>query len=336
MKNYLFNVIKLTGLYIRFLFKLNDQRKFMKNTLLIDIRESKATNDLSLSTQDYTKISTYYGYAVPVIFGESFCLLKSLEMTERERMALTYLGGLTGLFDDLFDKKEISETYIKELIENPDSNSVQNSYEKLILKFYSIALGNINHPELINHFLNVYNAQVESKRQKSVAIDDLEIYNITLNKGGVSTLLFRSIFNENLNEQEKQMIFKLGGLFQLENDIFDVYKDLQEGIKTLVTTENNIKNLRHTYIALLDEVFNSVQQTNYLTTGKATFKQIVYLVFCRGLVCLDMLEKNQKKSGNVFDIAKYKRNELICDMQKPMNILKSIHYFSKYNFDSRR
>ena len=188
---------------------------------------------------------------------------------------------------------------------------------------------------ILNQFLNVHNAQVESKNQKSEGINHPEINNITLNKGGVSTLLFRSIFNEVLSGQEKQLMFKLGGLFQLENDIFDVYKDYTDGIKTLVTTEKNIKNLRDIYLNLVEEVFNLVHQTNYLTTNKATFKRIIYLVFCRGLVCLDMLEKNQEATENVFNLGEYKRNELICDMEKPMNIIKLIHYFSKYNFDTK-
>ena len=334
MINYLNNLINLAGLYFSFLRKLKYQRKFIKATLLIDIQESKSTNDGSLNDNDYKKITNYYGCAIPVLFGESYCLLKGSKMILKERMALTYLGGVTGLFDDFFDKKDLSESYIKELIENPNSNHGHNSYDKLILKFYGKALNYITHPELIlNQFLNVHNAQVESKNQKSEGINHPEINNITLNKGGVSTLLFRSIFNEVLSGQEKQLMFKLGGLFQLENDIFDVYKDYIDGIKTLVTTEKNVINLRDIYLNLVEEVFNLVHQTNYLTTNKATFKRIIYLVFCRGLVCLDMLEKNQEATENVFDLGKYNRNELICDMEKPMNNFKLIHYFSKYNFD---
>jgi hypothetical protein len=130
------------------------------------------------------------------------------------------------------------------------------------------------------------------------------------------------------------MFYKLGGLFQFENDIFDVYKDNIEGIKTLVTTEKKINNLRETYISLYKEIFDLVQQTNYPKKNLKTFNRIVYLVFCRGLVCLDMLEKNEKTTNNVFDLANYERSELICDMEKPCNFFKTINYYSKYNFEN--
>jgi len=43
------------------------------------------------------------------------------------------------------------------------------------------------------------------------------------------------------------------------------------------------------------------------------------------------LEKNEKKTHQHFYPEKYKRKDLICDLEKPVNILKTIHYFAKYN-----
>ena len=40
-------------------------------------------------------------------------------MSLKERLDLTYLGGLTGLFDDFFDKRDLPESYIRELLEHP-------------------------------------------------------------------------------------------------------------------------------------------------------------------------------------------------------------------------
>ena len=146
-------------------------------------------------------------------------------------------------------------------------------------------------------------------------------------------LLFRDIFSDSMNEPEKMLFYKLGGLFQLENDIFDVYKDHVEGIKTVVTITEKINNLRIHYISMLEELFQLVQQTGYSSKNKKSFKRIIYLVFCRGLVSLNQLEKNEQSTGNVFQIAGYQRSDLICDMEKPVNRFKWHHYYLKYNFD---
>lgn len=335
MINYSKNLINLPFLYVSLLRKLRYQRKFIQDTLLVDIQESKSTNDHSLNDQDYKKITGYYGLAVPVLFGESYCVLRGKGLSPGERMALTYLGGLTGLFDDFFDKKDFSESYILNLLENADTHPGNNSYEQLILRFYRKVLDTITNPGFKKEqFMDVFHAQIESKKQKSDGITADELNAITLHKGGVSTLLFRNIFSDTLPEGEKILFFKLGGLFQLENDIFDVYKDYTDGIRTLVTIEKSMNHLRNTYISLQQEIFMLVQQTGYSTKNKKSFKRIVYLIFCRGLVCLDQLEKKEKLTGNVFDIEKYQRRDLICDMEKPVNIIRLHHYFLKYNFDS--
>ena len=66
----------------------------------------KNNNDGSLTPQDLKKITSYYGLGVPGVLGESFCLLRGKKMTENERLCLTFLGGISGLLDDLFDDPE--------------------------------------------------------------------------------------------------------------------------------------------------------------------------------------------------------------------------------------
>jgi len=44
-----------------------------------------------------------------------------------------------------------------------------------------------------------------------------------------------------------------------------------------------------------------------------------------------VLEKNEKYTGFTFQVEKYNRKNLITDIEKPVNILKIIHYFAKYN-----
>ena len=119
---------------------------------------------------------------------------------------------------------------------------------------------------------------------------------------------------------------------QLSNDIFDVYEDHQHGIATLVTTANNIRNLRIFFLALMQTGYAAAYETSYPKQNIKKFINIISVaVFSRCLVCLDQLEKNEKRSNNVFNPAKYKRKDLVCDMDTAGNKWKSVRYHIKYS-----
>ena len=120
-KSVLENLINLPKTYISLLNDEKRQRLYIRNQLFPEIEEAKKTNDGSLDDNDFKKIEQYYGFGVPAILGESFCTLRGSMMTPKERKASTYQGAMTGLFDDFFDKRKISNNIIKQLVENPEN-----------------------------------------------------------------------------------------------------------------------------------------------------------------------------------------------------------------------
>ncbi len=320
----------LPFLYFSFNKNLKYQKKYIEKTLLLDIEEIKKIKDSSLDNKDFKKITDYYGLAVTAILGESYCSLRAEKMSEKERYATTYLGGLTGLFDDFFDKKEISENHILRLIDKVFEITAINANEILFLKFYRKALENAKDANLLkSYFFKVFDAQVLSKKQFLNETTAEEIKKITFLKGGISLLFYWSVFSDCSNEEEENLIFKMGSLGQLENDIFDVYKDYQEGIKTLLTIETKISNIKKMYASLFEEIILLIQQINYPVKNKRKFLRFISFVICRGFVCLDMLEKNEKFTDHVFKLSAYNRKDLICDMENPLNFIKLIHYYAK-------
>ena len=332
MINYFRNLFIFLQVKTRLSTELKTQRKYILDSLKLDIDESKLTNDDSLDDVDFKKMSDYYGLAVPVMIGESFCKLRGRKLSFKERLALTYLGGLTGLFDDFFDRKDLSENHIKSLLTKPQEMEGENSGEKLILKLYLTSLANTSDPEKLKSYsLEIFKAQVLSKKQLGTDLSEDEIKDITLQKGGHSVLFYLCSFKEEISKTEKELFYKLGGIWQIENDILDVYKDYTAGIKTMVTTETLINNLRTTYIRQVDQLLNLVKQTDYPALNKRKFLESILLFISIGFVGLDVLEKNEKKTNNIFMLEKYERKDLICDLEKPVNILKTIHYFLEYN-----
>ncbi|MHC1776552.1 MAG: hypothetical protein AB9834_14200 [Lentimicrobium sp.] len=332
MKNYLSNLLALPDLKSTMVKGLRDQKEFMQKTILKDLEEIKQHQDGSLSDSDFRKITEYYGFAVPAILGEGFCLLRGKAMNHHERSAMTYLGALTGLFDDFFDVKKTSVTHIRELVDHPDEHVAEDSHELLFVRFFKKALENISD---LNRFTrsvnNVFEAQILSGKQTGSAIERDEIQQITLFKGGFSLLFYRGALDEPVGLTEEKMLFSLGGISQLENDLFDVYKDYSNGIKTLATTENKIGNLRKYYRGLMEEAFALVHLTSFPDKHKKRFLRFIALIISRGFVCLDLLEKMEKATNRVFSLPDYKRHELICDMEKPGNGIKLINYYAKCN-----
>jgi len=336
MKSYLTNIKILPHLYFLIKRNLKFQKQFMQQTIIPDIENIKRDMDSSLDEKDFGKITKYYGLAVPAILGESFCMLHGKRLTEKERTALTYLGGLTGLFDDFFDKKQISDDHIKKLVERHNLQDAQDDHERLFVRLFNKARDNITHIDLFMRYIDeVFNIQILSRQQSisDIAIEKIE--DITYKKGGYSLLFYRSALDEHLSSQEEAMAYKLGSLMQLENDLFDVYKDSRDNINTLVTTAKTISYVRQIYTTLLQETFAQVHQTTYSYQNKIAFLRFISVILQRGMVCLDQLETKSKLTNEVFSPKDYTRKDLICDMEKPGNTLKTIHYYARCKVETQ-
>lgn len=311
--------------------KIKQQKKFIQQNISPLLEEAQKFTDESIDKTDLDKITGYYGLAVPAILGEAFCALRGKKMSDKERLASTCQGAMTGLGDDFFDKQRLSEKALRDFIENPEYFNGNTASEKLFLQFYKAALANATEPLLMQEQIyRVFQAQLLSKQQSMPGLSYEVLKDITLRKGGESLLYYRTAFENPMKKGEEKMLYCLGGLMQQSNDIFDVYKDHQNGISTLITTASKIKELRFLYSALLQIGIDAAYKSGYAVKNIEKFLGIVSIgIFSRCYVCLDQLENNERRSGNVFDPKFYQRKELICDMDTAVNKLKSIRYHLK-------
>ena len=319
------NIISLTSVYFFLLKNVLNQKRFIKNVVEKELTTFKNKKDGSLKSQDFKKITNYYGLGVPGILGESFCLLRGKAMTENERFSLTFLGGISGLLDDLFDDPKKQAGHLEKFILNPESLKPADSYEALLLHFYQLGLKHSAKPEqLKKQAFQVFKSQQESEVQKNSGNSSQEIQDITYAKGGASFIFYRLCLNNPLQENEEKLLLHLGGLMQFGNDIFDVWEDYQSGTKTAATICTDIPELRREFINEMQQTFKLAGKTNYPKDQVESFLQNTALALSRVLVCLDQFHGLQKTTENQFSIEKYSRKELICDMQKPKNQLKAI------------
>lgn len=326
------NFIRTPSLLLKIYQQLSQQKKYLRQQIHPRLNDAKASNDGSLEESDFKKITNYYGLAVPAILGEAFCALHGKEFTTMQRLASTCQGAMTGLFDDFFDKQQLSNEELQEFIENPITIAPTLSAEKLFLQFYNTALQNCpNAQVMLKQLYKVYYAQVESKKQLSSGITNDEIINITKSKGGESLLFYRTAFEFELTEVEHKMLFELGGVMQLANDIFDVYKDEKSGIHTLMTTTKKVNHVRTVFIEWLQNAQELAYSAGFTPKNVHRFLEIISIgIFSRCFVCLNHLEKAEATTNNIFTLSAYSRQQLICDMDKLLPILQSIKYHIKY------
>jgi hypothetical protein len=105
------------------------QKAFLRKNIVPEIDAVRKTMDDSLGESDFKKITHYYGLAVPAILGEGFCLLRGKQLSNRERMALTYYGAISGMFDDFFDEQQTDMEQVRRLINSPHETTPQNSHQ---------------------------------------------------------------------------------------------------------------------------------------------------------------------------------------------------------------
>ncbi len=312
---------------------ISRQRRFMRKEITPILDVARATNDGSLSERDFKKINRYYGLAVPAILGEAFCRLRGNPMEENERWASTSQGVITGLFDDFFDGKKLPQSQILAMLKNPETIEANDSNESLFLTFGIKVLQFVKNADwLRTQFMLVHKAQVESLKQENAILNSEDLWLITRNKGGHSVLFYRAAFNNPMRAGEEAALYQLGSLMQLENDIFDVYKDVKSNICTLMTSETNMADLRKRFMLEAEKMLDLCHHLDYPKNQIIDFLDIIMPVVNRGFVALDQYEKLQLSTGGIFEPSKYSRKQLICDMETPKHILKTIGYQIKNHY----
>ena len=319
------NRLQAMGVVLKILRHLSQQRSFLSSQIQPILDAAIRENDGSLSENDFKKINHYYGLAVPAILGEAFCLLHGRKLSAEERVASTSQGAMTGLFDDFFDRDFLSESNIESLM-NREQLKEQPSNQQLFTRFYQDAWQHCPQPMMMLECLRkVYDAQVKSKQQTQLGISDAFIESVTIDKGGSSLIFYRSVFDPPPSTTETKMLFHLGALMQLCNDIFDVYKDRESGIQTMVTRARQIAPVKRYLSDGLATAAQLLRLTGFPVSQQNNFMHYLSVaIFNRAFVCLQQLEANEALSGGEFKVSLYSRQQLICDMDTWKNKWRSL------------
>ncbi len=306
------------------------QRKYNKSFLLPYLNELETKYGGQFQPEQKTKIEKYYGLFITSFLCSSYKRLYGKTLTADERKRATLFGILTPVGDDLFDIDKLDIECIRTITFAPESYTATTFSSHVAKEIQTYLLENVPHKTFyIEASANVLDIQIETVKQINPAISKKELERITYTKGAVSVIIYHQCLDDAADTQMQEVLFLIGSLYQLGNDIFDLYKDVRDNIFTLVNTCDDFIALKQKFTERVRLQNNKIMALPYNEKNKKEFCIVMNTINARSMVAIEQFIKLQKKKSTKIDWWKMERKDMICDMEKPVNIAMWFYYIGK-------
>jgi hypothetical protein len=267
------------------------------------------------------------------LLGQTVCALYGRKMSAQEEIRFFQLSLLGPVFDDFFDKDNLSHGTIKLMIRQPELHKPGSDIENIFIQYLRRIYLSLSNPDPFrNACLKLHDAQIESLRQNDPDLPINEIQCISMDKGGISGILYRHLLDEPLKDGEIGAIYQLGTLGQFVDDIFDYYDDWKDGIRNAANCLNNQTLLKIQFKQAVNETVIRFRHLDYPTENINELLSLLNILISPVWLCLDRFDDLTFKYGERINPEHIQRSEMICDMEKWINRLslyfKSINHYS--------
>lgn len=306
------------------------QKQFNKTFLVpyLDALEQKYNG--VFQPEQRGKILKYYGLFITSFLCSSYKRLYGVVLTEEERKRATLFGVLTPVGDDLFDIDKLDNESIRQITFHPETFNANTFSAHVAKEIQTFLLSTVPHKEAYKKASgDVLDIQVETIKQTNPGISKEEMRRITYTKGAVSVIIYHQCLDKAADAQMLEVLFLVGSLYQLGNDIFDLYKDVRDNIYTLVNTCDDYVQFKQDFIERIQLQNKKLYALPYATKDKEDFCIVMNTINARSLVAIDQFIETEKKCEGKVDWWKMERKDMIVDMEKPANILKWFRYIYK-------
>lgn len=324
------NLIRYISVLLRARKEINKQRKWNRTFLMPYMRSLEQKYNDTFPPEQENKILNYYSLFIPSILCNNYKKLYGEKLTDEERKRVSLFGILTPIGDDLFDIDKLDAESIHMITFAPGEYEARTFSSSVAKEIQHYLLQNVLHKnEYIESAKNVLEIQLETIKQTNPSVSDKEIETITYAKGGYSVIIYHQVLNTPASEQMLKVLFYIGSLMQLANDCFDISKDVNDGIFTLANRCNDYRSLKKLYFERVKETNRLIMALPYSKSKKEEFTIMMHLITARAFVAIDQLITLQDKLGAPLNCLKLERKQLVCDMQKPKNIIRWMIYAYK-------
>jgi hypothetical protein len=306
------------------------QKQFNKTFLIPYLDELEKKYQGKFLPEQQKKILDYYGLFITSFLCSSYKRLYGKILSNEERKRATLFGVLTPVGDDLFDIDKLDKRSIERITFYPETFVATTFSGNVAKEIQTYLLQTVPHKEeYLEASKNVLDIQVETIKQTKQSISKEEMRRITYTKGAVSVIIYHQCLNEAADAQMQEVLFLIGSLYQLGNDIFDLYKDVRDNIYTLVNTCDDYVQFKKDFIERVRLQNEKIYALPYSKRDKEDFCIVMNTINARSLVAIDQFIATQKKYAHKIDWWKLERKDMIVDMEKPANILKWLQYIFK-------
>ncbi len=303
------------------------QKRFNKTFLVPYLDELEEKYYGKFQTEQRNKILKYYGLFITSFLCSSYKRLYGKVLSDEERKRATLFGILTPVGDDLFDIDKLNKESIRQITFEPEAFNATTFSSKVAKEIQTFLLQTVPHKEAyLKASKDVLDIQVETIQQTNPAISKDEIKRITYIKGAVSVIIYHQCLNEAADEQIREVLFLIGSLYQLGNDIFDLYKDVRDNIYTLVNTCEDYVQFKEDFIERVKLQNKKIYALPYAKKDKEDFCIVMNTINARSFVAIDQFINTQKKYNCKINWWKLERKDMIVDMEKKKNIIKWLRY----------
>lgn len=266
------------------------------------------------------KILNSYSIYVPMIV-QAFSHLRGSEVSdaERERMLLYFICSTT--FDDFTDRGELSERELYNIAYAPESFVAQRTEERIFLHAHLLLNGFVKEKAAYGDATRgLFQAQIDSSLQANAAITDADLHRVTIGKGSYAVLLCSFYLDEEVSAVEKQCWFQLGGIIQLTNDLFDIWKDLQTGFQTLPVRMRDAFAFHEFFTGMVNNLEATIDALPASFERKQQFMLDMMAICSFGEFAICRLQAVQQNDAQLPDFSDLPRKTFIVDMEKPSGI----------------
>jgi len=306
------------------------QKRFNNDFLIPYLDELETKYNGKFQAEQRQKILNYYGLFITSFLCSSYKRLYGKTLSYDERKRATLFGILTPVGDDLFDIDKLKIEDIRKITFAPESYDATTFSSKVAKEIQTYLLQHVPHKEeYLQASKNVLDIQVETTKQTNPEISKEEIERITHTKGAVSVIIYHQSLDEIASPQMLEVLFYVGSLFQLGNDIFDLYKDVRDNIYTLINSCQDYITFKEKFLQRVKEQNGKIMALPYAEKNKKEFCIVMNTINARSVVALDQFIRLQRKMHSKINWWKLQRKDMIVDMEKPSNFLKWFYYIMK-------
>jgi hypothetical protein len=308
--------------------EISIQKQFNKDFLIPYLDELETKHHGKFEPEQRGKILKYYGLFITSFLCSSYKRLYDETLTPDERKRATLFGVLTPVGDDLFDIDKLSIEDIRTITYRPEEYNATTFSAGVAKEIQTYLLQQVPHKkEYLDASKNVLDIQIETVKQTKPSITKEDMQRITYTKGAVSVIIYHQSLDVAASKHMLDVLFYVGSLYQLGNDIFDLYKDVRDNIYTLVNTCDDFLAFRQMFVERVRAQNRRIMALPYREKNKTEFCIIMNTINARSMVAIDQFISLQKKlGGKKINWWQLERKDMIVDMEKKANIAKWLNY----------